>query len=73
MKYVFNSSNFNKYLKTGNSRSFEKSYRCCFCGREFKGHGNNPAPLKPAVYECCDRCNQEKVIPARRKKERAVK
>ena len=37
---------------------------CCLCGEEFDGYGNNPAPLKESG-ECCDRCNAEKVIPAR--------
>ena len=37
---------------------------CCLCGGEFDGYGSNPAPLKESG-ECCDRCNAEKVIPAR--------
>ena len=37
---------------------------CCLCGGEFEGYGNNPSPLKESG-ECCDRCNAEKVIPAR--------
>ena len=37
---------------------------CCLCGEEFEGYGNNPAPVKESG-ECCDRCNAEKVIPAR--------
>ena len=37
---------------------------CCLCGVEFEGYGNNPAPVKESG-ECCDRCNAEKVIPAR--------
>ena len=36
----------------------------CLCGEEFDGYGNNPAPVKESG-ECCDRCNAEKVIPAR--------
>ena len=38
--------------------------KCCLCGGEFEGYGNDPAPLKESG-ECCDRCNAEKVIPAR--------
>lgn len=38
--------------------------KCCLCGEEFEGYGNNPAPLKESG-ECCDQCNAEKVIPAR--------
>lgn len=37
---------------------------CCLCGGEFEGYGNDPSPLKESG-ECCDRCNAEKVIPAR--------
>ena len=37
---------------------------CCLCGGEFEGYGNDPTPLKESG-ECCDRCNAEKVIPAR--------
>ena len=38
--------------------------KCCLCGEEFEGYGNDPAPLKDSG-ECCGRCNAEKVIPAR--------
>lgn len=49
---------------------------CCICKKTFyapHGMGNNPAPVFPAieaedgnlVYECCDRCNDEVVTPAR--------
>ena len=38
--------------------------KCCRCGEEFEGYGNDPAPLKDSG-ECCGRCNAEKVIPAR--------
>ena len=38
--------------------------KCCLCGEEFEGYGNNPAPLKESG-ECCDRCNAEKVLTAR--------
>ena len=38
--------------------------KCCLCGGELEGYGNDPAPLKESG-ECCDRCNAEKVIPAR--------
>ena len=37
--------------------------KCCLCGEEFEGYGNDPAPLKDSG-ECCGRCNAEKVIPA---------
>lgn len=37
---------------------------CCICGRSFTGWGNNPWPVKDDG-ECCDKCNLDKVIPAR--------
>ena len=41
-------------------------HKCIICGNEFDGYGNNADPVKHGV--CCDKCNQEKVIPARLKK-----
>lgn len=38
--------------------------KCCICGCEFAGWGNNPWPVKEDG-ECCDECNTFKVIPAR--------
>lgn len=46
----------------------DRTGKCCICGKELNGYGNNPEPVEP--YEaglCCDECNAEKVIPARRK------
>jgi hypothetical protein len=43
-----------------------KKHTCCICGKEFEGWGNNPWPIKQDG-ECCDECNQNKVIPARLK------
>jgi len=42
-----------------------KARKCSLCLEEFHGMGNNPEPLKPFKERCCDRCNNEKVIPAR--------
>lgn len=42
--------------------AYEK-HRCVICGKEFDGYGNNAEPIKDGI--CCDKCNQEKVIPAR--------
>lgn len=36
---------------------------CCICNKKFKGYGNNAMPYKEGV--CCDRCNDEIVIPYR--------
>ena len=37
---------------------------CCICGKEFEGYGNNPDPVKQEGV-CCDKCNEEVVIPER--------
>ena len=42
----------------------EETKVCCICGKEFKGYGNNPWPVKEEG-ECCDQCNWDEVIPAR--------
>ena len=44
--------------------STEKGEKCVLCGKEIKGHGNNPAPVKDSG-RCCDDCNKKVVIPAR--------
>lgn len=36
---------------------------CVICGKEITGYGNNAEPVKKGL--CCDKCNKEKVIPAR--------
>ena len=38
--------------------------KCVICGEEYEGYGNNPYPVKD-YGKCCDKCNLEKVIPAR--------
>ncbi len=41
--------------------------KCCICGKEISGYGNNPWPLdKSDGARCCDECNA-KVIIARLK------
>ncbi len=38
----------------------QKTYKCCICGNEFVGFGNNPYPLcHKDDYEsrCCDECD----------------
>ena len=40
--------------------------KCCICGTEIKGWGNNPWPVsKKEGDECCDLCNVTYVLPAR--------
>ena len=36
---------------------------CVICNQEYTGYGNNAEPV--AKGYCCDKCNMEKVIPAR--------
>ncbi len=44
----------------------EQIFKCCFCGQEFKGWGNNPEPLNhDENARCCDECDGALVIPAR--------
>lgn len=31
--------------------------KCCLCGNEIKGYGNNPEPLTDEG-RCCDACNE---------------
>lgn len=44
-----------------------KKYKCCLCGIECEGYGNDPHPIKTESKndECCDECNLTKVVPAR--------
>ena len=42
--------------------------KCCICGKEIVGFGNNPYPLRDAYDDtsrCCDECNWDAVLPAR--------
>lgn len=38
--------------------------KCCICGKEFYGWGNEPWPVKESG-QCCDKCNMSVVVPAR--------
>ena len=43
--------------------------KCCICGVEIKGWGNNPWPLSEGENDrCCDVCNDTRVIPERIKR-----
>lgn len=37
--------------------------KCCICGKEFNGLGNNANPIRDGI--CCDSCNKRFVIHAR--------
>ena len=39
---------------------------CIICGKEFEGWGNNPDPVA-TEGRCCDKCNDNVVLPARLK------
>lgn len=42
----------------------KETFKCCICGKECLGFGNNPRPVK-TEGRCCDECNITFVIPAR--------
>ena len=48
----------------GYSLKESKSSRCCICGEEYTGYGNNPWPVEDDG-RCCDACNIKFVIPKR--------
>jgi len=44
----------------------KRIYKCCLCGREYEGYGNDPWPISLGKNDrCCNKCNMTKVIPAR--------
>ncbi len=44
----------------------EHEYTCCICGKHFVGWGNDPWPVDMRDnVECCNACNNSKVLPAR--------
>lgn len=46
----------------------QRKFKCCLCGANWIGWGNNPDPLGDVETDrCCDFCNQSKVLPARLK------
>lgn len=53
--------NFTDYTRIGDSMIAKK---CCICGQEFTGYGNNPYPVSYRG-KCCDECNSTIVIPKR--------
>ena len=44
-----------------------EKFKCCLCGNEVEGYGNDPSPIQTENenVECCDECNLAKVVPAR--------
>lgn len=42
--------------------------KCCFCGKEIEGWGNDPRPIVIAdeiMPRCCDDCHVKIVLPTR--------
>ena len=43
-----------------------REFECCICHKVVREWGNDPFPInKEDGAQCCDRCNIEKVVPAR--------
>lgn len=39
------------------------THKCCWCGKQFTGYGNNPYPLvKDEGARCCDDCNRYVIL-----------
>jgi hypothetical protein len=69
-----------KYDKIQKKELNTMEFICCICNKLSKGWGNNPEPIVNTVddrtgkellgdngepLECCDECNNTKVIPER--------
>jgi hypothetical protein len=39
----------------------KEKHICCICGKEFKGYGNNPYPIKSEGI-CCNECNRAVIL-----------
>jgi|SRR5215475_7656406 len=52
-------------LTEGSYDWMTKPHECCICEKEFTGWGNNPEPIKRYPDRCCNRCNNNIVIPWR--------
>lgn len=47
-----------------NHIDYSNKKKCCICGKEIKGEGNDPSPVKDEGV-CCDECNDSVVLEAR--------
>lgn len=43
-----------------------KKTKCCICGKEITGYGNDPYPVKEEGL-CCDLCNWTVVLKERKR------
>ena len=50
--------------ETGIKVRDKQTRTCCVCGKSYFGYGNNANPVV-AGGVCCDKCDSERVIPAR--------
>ena len=57
------------FANLSNQRRELPTYRCCICGEEHRGFGNNPYPLRDNG-RCCDRCNGLVIVERIRRMER---
>jgi hypothetical protein len=51
---------YDKYMKN------DKEGTCCLCNAHYDNYGHNASPVKDG--RCCDKCQEEKVLPARGEK-----
>ena len=42
----------------------DEKEKCCICGKEINGMGNNPYPVRTEGW-CCRYCNYTVVLPER--------
>ena len=53
-------------MENKTTNSYPETGICSLCGGVYDHYGNNPMPLIDDFdARCCDRCNEEKVVPAR--------
>lgn len=45
---------------------YNENGTCCICGKEYTHWGNNALPINDG--RCCDKCNNDIVIPERIKR-----
>lgn len=60
--HLFIGDNIIYEIKEVDYKSIE-THKCVICGKEYTGCGNNAEPISKG--RCCDKCNEEQVIPAR--------
>lgn len=51
-------------MKQEDINNITGEWKCVLCKEFTRGWGNNPSPLSSEGM-CCDKCNIDKVVPAR--------